>query len=159
MLWNEKTVLQQIPLEQVALLLHAHRRREVSMSIKVVLADNNQLLRKPITQRLSDDPRIQVVGEAENLSQLLDLVHSVKPDVILMDLHIASDGRYPVEIVAPKLRKTTGSIVAMSMWNDADTRELAQKLGAHALLDKFDLYDRLIPTILQSVTDPASAAL
>jgi hypothetical protein len=40
-------------------------------------------------------------------------------------------------------------IVAISLWNDADTRTLAETFGAHVLLDKMNLYSELIPAIKQ----------
>ncbi|MGB7436401.1 MAG: hypothetical protein WBR26_05895 [Candidatus Acidiferrum sp.] len=46
-----------------------------------------------------------------------------------------------------RLNVCTSRIVAISIWNDEKTRELAESFGTVTLLDKMNLSDELIPTI------------
>jgi hypothetical protein len=49
-------------------------------------------------------------------------------------------------------------LLAISVWNDEDTKALAESLGTFPLLDKMELSDKLIPTIKQLVSPKKTAA-
>lgn len=54
--------------------------------IRVLLADDHNLVRAGMSALLESDPDIQVVAEAQNGRQVRALVETRKPDVILMDI-------------------------------------------------------------------------
>lgn len=54
--------------------------------IRVVLVDDHQMVRQGLIYFLSTQPRITVVGEAENGQDALCLVDELLPDVVLMDV-------------------------------------------------------------------------
>jgi DNA-binding NarL/FixJ family response regulator len=56
--------------------------------IKVVVVDDHALFRAGLVGLLGDMPGIQVVGEASNGSEALEVVKSKKPDVVLMDVNM-----------------------------------------------------------------------
>ena len=56
------------------------------MSIRIVITDDHQVVRQGLRMFLALDPEMEVVGEAENGAQAVDLVESLAPDVVLMDL-------------------------------------------------------------------------
>lgn len=56
--------------------------------IRVVIVDDSKLIRRAVRGRLSVEPDIRVVGEAENGAQALDLVSRLKPDVITLDVNM-----------------------------------------------------------------------
>ncbi len=56
--------------------------------IRVVIVDDSKLIRRAVRGRLSVEPDIHVVGEAENGAQALDLVSRLKPDVITLDVNM-----------------------------------------------------------------------
>ena len=56
--------------------------------IRVVIVDDSKLIRRAVRGRLSLEPDIHVVGEAENGAQALDLVSRLKPDVIALDVNM-----------------------------------------------------------------------
>lgn len=57
-----------------------------SVSIRIVITDDHQVVRQGLRMFLALDPEMEVVGEAENGAQAVDLVESLAPDVILMDM-------------------------------------------------------------------------
>jgi two-component system, NarL family, response regulator DegU len=56
--------------------------------IKLVVADDHNLFRKGLMGMLSTIPDFEVLGEAANGQELLDLLQTVKPDIALMDLQM-----------------------------------------------------------------------
>lgn len=56
------------------------------MSIRVVIADDHNVVRKGIRDLLSDEDDISVVGEARNGQEAVDLATALHPDVVVMDI-------------------------------------------------------------------------
>lgn len=56
------------------------------MTIRVIIADDHNVVRKGIRELLNDEADIDVVGEARNGQELLDLVSALKPDVVVLDI-------------------------------------------------------------------------
>jgi DNA-binding NarL/FixJ family response regulator len=110
----------------------------VTMSIKVLLADDSAVVRRAIRGLLTGT-EIELIAEAENFAQAIKLMNELKPQVLVVDLHMNDK--------LPELKPCDARVVAMSFANDEEAWTLAQRLGADALLDKTELFDELIPTI------------
>jgi DNA-binding NarL/FixJ family response regulator len=119
------------------------------MSIKVLLVDGSDVMRSAIRQLLKNELGIEVIGIAASFGDALVLAAALKPDVLLMDPHMPDEREYTPKLVKSQILLHTKCIVAISLWNDADTRSLAHSFGAHVLLDKMNLYSELIPAIKQ----------
>jgi DNA-binding NarL/FixJ family response regulator len=67
------------------------REKEAAMgegSIRLVIADDQALCREGLRLLLSQKGSIQVVGEAVNGIQLIEIVKTLQPDVILLNFHM-----------------------------------------------------------------------
>ena len=65
---------------------HSEMNRQKSPPIRVVIADDHAIVRKGMRAMLEIVPDIELVGEAENGRQAVELVLAARPDVTLMDL-------------------------------------------------------------------------
>ena len=117
------------------------------MSIKLLLVDGSDIMRGAIRQLLIKDLGIEVIGSATSFGEGLALTAALKPDVLLMDLHMQDESKYPPELVKFQIHLHTKCVVAMSLLNDGEAKALAESFGAHVLLDKMKLYSELIPAI------------
>ena len=54
--------------------------------IRVLLADDHPLIRKALRDILREEPDIEVVGEAENGEEAVELTARLRPDVVIMDI-------------------------------------------------------------------------
>ena len=60
------------------------------MTIRIVVADDQAMVRKGLRMLLDDEPDMEVVGEAGDGAEAVALVRRVKPDLALMDIRMPS---------------------------------------------------------------------
>jgi DNA-binding NarL/FixJ family response regulator len=126
--------------------------------IKVLIADDSALMRSAIRRALEEEARIQLVGEAETLPEMMKKIATFKPDVLLFDLHLADERNFDLKLVKSQLGSVKRA-VAISFSNDQEALALSKKCGAQCLLDKMNLYYQLIPSILRSVRSNSAQRL
>jgi DNA-binding NarL/FixJ family response regulator len=118
------------------------------MAIRVLLADDAVIMRRLIRELLVVRPEFEVVGEAGDFAQTMRMASELKPHVVVMDLHMPSGiGTAPPDIKS-RLESCGSKLLAISIWNEEDTRALAKDFGALKLLNKMDLRETLVPAIL-----------
>jgi DNA-binding NarL/FixJ family response regulator len=123
-------------------------------TIKVLLADDNDVIRRAIRQLLEEEAEIEVVGEATTFGQTIQMANDLNAQVVVLDLHMRDEAALtPGDVKADLGRETR--IVAISFWNDEETKALAESSGAFALIDKMVLASDLIPTIKLAAADIA----
>jgi two-component system invasion response regulator UvrY len=113
--------------------------------IDVLLADDHQDMRKAISGLLKGCADVRLVGEATSFHEVIDLTSQVRPDVVLMDLHMPDQQKVnPSEL---KSCLVNCQLLAMSLWTDQETKDLAKSFGAVGLLDKANLGTELLPSL------------
>jgi DNA-binding NarL/FixJ family response regulator len=130
----------------------------VMNQIRVLLADDNEVIRRAIRQLLEEQPEITLVGEATGFAQTIQMTQELKPEVVILDLHMKDQSACETEVVKIQLNRCESRILAISIANDAETKELARSVGAFTLLDKMNLADDLIPTIKRCASWSPNAA-
>ena len=103
--------------------------------IKVAIADDHHLFRTGVRTSLASRKDIQMVGEAENGMQLLNLLKHIKPDVILLDIQMPiMDGLTTL----PEIKKLYPDVkvVMLSMHNDHSVITRMMEIGANSYLTK-----------------------
>lgn len=100
------------------------------MTIRVLLADDEELVRTGLRLILGSEPDIEVVGEAADGEQALDLVAGTAPDVLLLDLRMPRlDG-----LGTTRRLTADGSAVRIVVLTTFDTdRNVLEALGAGAV--------------------------
>jgi len=126
------------------------------MRIRVLLADDSEITRRAIRGLLEAQPEVELVGEAVDFAQTIEMANDLKPQVIVMDLHMPDETKITPQDLKSQLNQDS-LLLAISLWDDVDTKALADRLGAAILLDKKDLGNELFPTIMQLVSPDARA--
>lgn len=103
--------------------------------IKIAIADDHQFLIDGIKTALADSPEIQIVGEANNGLEIIEIVKTKKPDLVLLDIRMPElDG-----IEAAKLLKRQFKDIKIIIMTQFDERSLirrCQKMGVEGYLLK-----------------------
>jgi two-component system response regulator NreC len=87
------------------------------MSIKVLIADDHQIMREGLRTMLEQEHDIQVLGEAEDGRMIHRLARELQPDVIIMDVAMPDlNGIEATRQIIAELPKV--KIIALSMHDD-----------------------------------------
>ena len=74
--------------------------------IRVALADDHEIVRSGIKTVLEDDPEIQVIWEASDGQETIDLIQQTTPDVLIVDIRMPIlSGLEVVNQLSPALRR------------------------------------------------------
>jgi DNA-binding NarL/FixJ family response regulator len=123
------------------------------MAVKVLLADDSQVIRQGIKNLFEYHPGITLVGVAETPDEAVTKSDELVPDVVVLDLHLLESGVTPIQRAFISRMK----IVVITFGADANSKNLAQRIGAQALLDKSDLCTELVPALLKARSKGAGA--
>jgi DNA-binding NarL/FixJ family response regulator len=117
------------------------------MPITVLVADDKEVVFSSIRLLLGPDPEIRIVGEVGSFQQTIQSALDLKPQVVVMDIHMPDDSSVSPQEIKSLLDTSESRLIAMSFWNDEDTQALAKRFGAVTLLDKMRLVTELIPAV------------
>ncbi|RYF33395.1 MAG: response regulator transcription factor, partial [Comamonadaceae bacterium] len=108
---------------------------QTSTSIRVVLADDHDLVRSGIKALLSTVEGVKVIAEARNGNELLALLESVQPDVVMTD--ISMPGMDGITAIAEiHARHPQVKVLVLSMYDTVDFVKRAVANGACGYLMK-----------------------
>ena len=107
------------------------------MSISVLIADDQEMIRTGLSMILDAQPDIEVIGEAENGRQAVDLARKLHPDVCLFDIRMPEiDGIEAVGILAGPQVSNPLAIVVITTFDLDEYVHAALKAGARGFLLK-----------------------
>jgi DNA-binding NarL/FixJ family response regulator len=114
--------------------------------IRLFLVDDERVVRQGLRMRLSMEPDMDVVGEASDGQDALEAVPGIRPDVVLMDVHMPIvDG---IAATAALRESAPGcAVVVLSMQDDVATRARAHEAGAVAFVSKHQIERTLTEAI------------
>ncbi len=60
--------------------------------LRIVIADDHPLYREGVARSLSEDPGIEVAGQAQDAAQAVEMAERLKPDLLLLDISMPQGG-------------------------------------------------------------------
>lgn len=114
--------------------------------IRLYLVDDESVVRTGLRLRLGVEPDIEVVGEAADGRRAVEGIAELRPDVVLMDVHLPG-----IDGIAVTLAVRTSvpgcAVVMLSLQDDAETRARARAAGACAFVGKDEMDSALTAAI------------
>jgi len=113
---------------------------------KVLIVDDNTLLKEVVTAFLMKYDDIQVVGEASDGFEAIAMAREIRPDVILMDNSMPRLGGYEATI---EIKKTNPEIkiLVFTLWDDKEYVSRFFEAGVSGYLLKQEMASGLVAAI------------
>lgn len=112
------------------------------MRIRVIIVDDHRILRDGIKSLLKEMDDVELVAEASNGLEFLDLLKTCQADIVLMDINMPKMNG--IEATREGLIRYPGlKIIVLSMYDDVNYYDSMIQLGVHGFLLKESNYDDL----------------
>jgi DNA-binding NarL/FixJ family response regulator len=122
-----------------------------SRPARVIIVDDHQLVRTGYRQMLSGEADLEVVGEAANGLEALELCRRVKPDLVLLDIRMpVMDGLQAIRAITQELPNT--AILIVTTYEDPDYMSEALRAGAAGYVLKEAPKSQLINAVYRALS-------
>ena len=116
--------------------------------VRVLVVDDHAIIRKGITQLLRDTDDLEVVAEAQNGVEALQLIRDNPYDVVLLD--ISMPGEHGIDVLARiKEIKPDLPVLMLSMYPEDQYAIRSLKAGASGYVNKQDALNQMVLAIRQ----------
>ncbi|MEV5571144.1 response regulator transcription factor [Spirillospora sp. NPDC052269] len=116
------------------------------MTVRVVLVDDQELVRAGLRMVVDATPDIEVVGEAGSGGQAVRLVREVRPDVVVMDLRMPGMGGVEAtEMISADV--PTARVVVLTTYDEDANVYAALRAGASGFLVKDMALDDILAAV------------
>jgi DNA-binding NarL/FixJ family response regulator len=117
-------------------------------SIRVLLADDTPEIRRLIRVNLELDGRFDIVAEAADGAEAVNLARSLRPDVVVLDLAMpVMDGLQAMPLIFRASPRS--KIVVLSAFDHSRMEARAREHGAHGYLEKGVGFGEIVETLLR----------
>jgi DNA-binding NarL/FixJ family response regulator len=114
--------------------------------IRILIAEDHALVRRGTVVLLATEPDMEVVGQACDGIEAVAMAEQLRPDIVLMDLHMPRQSG--VAATREITRKLAGTqVLVLTTLNDDETVFEAVRAGAHGYLLKDVTEQELLDTI------------
>jgi DNA-binding NarL/FixJ family response regulator len=113
------------------------------MKTRIVLADDHRMFRQALRAMLENEPGIEVVGEASDGIELLQVVQQTLPDVVCIDIGMPNLNGIEATRRLLALHPAT-KVIGLSAYNDRNFILDMLKAGAAAYVTKNEAGDELL---------------
>jgi DNA-binding NarL/FixJ family response regulator len=114
--------------------------------VRIVVADDHELVRKGVCMVLGSRTNIEVVGEASNGQEAVLKALRLNPDLIIMDVTMpVLDGLSATKQINQRLPKIP--IIILSMHDGPEMIRAAQSAGAQGFVTKKDVASTLLDAV------------
>ena len=117
-----------------------------SPKIRIVVADDHPIFRDGLCRLLALEPDFEVVAQAQDGRQVLDVLQSLEPDILLLDLKMPGlDGLGTLQKIQNSKHKTR--VIVLTASEDKNEFVQAMKLGTQGIVLKQSATELLIKSI------------
>jgi DNA-binding NarL/FixJ family response regulator len=127
------------------------------MSAKILAVDDDRDFRGVLRGLLTEDPCLQLVGEAEDGDEAVRSTRELDPDIVLMDITMPRVNGLDASREIKSFRPET-KVIMLTIHSENEYKPVALQSGADAFIAKKRLGSELLPTIHRLLGTHASRA-
>lgn len=126
-------------------------------TMKVFVVDDSAVIRQRLKRMLADEPTVEVIGEAGDVQRATDAILTLKPDVVLLDLHLP-DGSGIDVLQSAKHGQPAPAVIVLTDYPYPEYRQLCLEAGADFFFVKSTEFDQVVPALNLLIEQAAGAA-
>jgi len=123
--------------------------------IKVFIADDSLIVREHLVTMLDELDGIEIVGQAENVTEAIDAIQRLRPDVVILDIHMPGGSGIDV-LETIKQDRAAPIVIILTNYPYPGYRQKCLRAGADFFLDKSTEFDQ-IPKLFEQFKRSAEA--
>ncbi len=123
--------------------------------MRVLLADDSDLILERLQQTLSPDRRVEIVGTFKNGNETLAALRVLKPDLAIVDIKMP--GLSGLEVLH-QIRKEDSSLkfIILTFYSSDNYRNLAFRYGADYFFSKVDDFEKISLAVKELLDKPST---
>lgn len=123
--------------------------------LKIVTVEDSSLIVSRMKEMLDEISGVAFAGNAESIPVALELLETVNPDVLILDINLGSrdtkngiDLLFDIRKIYPEMK-----IIMLTNLTDKRYRDLCEEGGADFFFDKSNDFDRIPDTLVGIIKD------
>jgi CheY-like chemotaxis protein len=130
----------------VLLQLQLERRLGTGALMRVLIADDQEFIRRGVRAVLSGEKDIEICAEAVDGRDALVKALEFRPDVVIMDILMPQmDGIDAIRLIRKALPQV--KVVSLSLYDVPEMADEVEQAGAAAFVSKLLVWDNLVPML------------
>lgn len=118
--------------------------------MKVFLVDDSLVIRQRLKRMLAEVQEVQVVGEAGEVQEAKNAILGLKPDVVLLDIHLFNGSGIDV-LQSLKKEKPAPAVIILTNYPYPQYRQKCLEAGADFFFVKSTEFDQVVPALKQLI--------
>ena len=118
----------------------------MSETMKVLIVDDSELMRKGLSEMISQVEGVEIVGKAERSQEAIEAIQKLKPNVVILDIKMpGGNGIGVLEHI--KKNNTNTKVIMFTNYPYPQYRKKCMDLGADYFFDKSTEFEEVVEVL------------
>ena len=120
--------------------------------MKVFIVDDSALVRERLIAMISENPEIEITGQAENAQEATNSIRKLKPDVVILDIRMP--GGNGIEVLKNiKKNNSAPTVIIFTNYPYPQYRKKCMEAGADYFFDKSNEFHKIIEVLKKLIQE------
>ncbi len=120
--------------------------------MKIFIVDDSALVRERIIAMISENPGIEITGQAKNAQEGINSIIKLKPDVVILDIRMP--GGNGIEVLKNiKKNSSAPTIIILTNYPYPQYRKKCMEAGADYFFDKSSEFNKIMEVIKKLIQE------